>query len=190
MIMQKLTLAILIMLSGPAFAQSSSLKPGLWEIKPIRQVVDGRDMSAQMAAARTKMQQAIANLPPERRKQLEAMMSRQGASPQAFAAGGTRICISAAMAARNAPMVDPKGNCEPAKLNRSGNKTIFEFSCTADGRTSVGKGESTVSGDTVVTRVDMTVTDSRGSHAMQNETEMKYLGADCRGIKPADQLAK
>ena len=184
--MKKLTLAILIALSGAAFAQSSSLKPGLWEIKPISQIVDGRDMTAQMASAQAKMQQEMANMPPDQRKQVEAMMGHQGAS----AGGGIRICVSPAMAARDKPMVDPEGRCEPATVNRSGNKTSFEFNCTANGRTSVGKGESTVSGDTVTTRVDMTTTDARGSHTMQSESQMKYLGPDCQGIKPIDQLAK
>jgi hypothetical protein len=184
--MKKLTLAILIALSGAAFAQSSSLKPGLWEIKPISQIVDGRDMTAQMASAQAKMQQEMANMPPDQRKQVEAMMGHQGAS----AGGGIRICVSPAMAARDKPMVDPEGRCEPATVNRSGNKTSFEFNCTANGRTSVGKGESTVSGDTVTTRVDLTMTDARGRHTIKSESQMKYLGSDCQGIKPLDQLAK
>lgn len=184
--MKKLTLVIFITLSGTAFAQSSSLKSGLWEIKPISQIMDGRDMTAQMASAQAKMQQAMANMPPEQRKQMEAMMWHQGAS----AGGGMRICVSPAMAARDKPMVDPEGRCEPATVNHIGNKTSFEFNCTVNGRTSVGKGESTVSGDTVTTRVDMAITDARGRHTMQSESQMKYLGSDCQGIKPLDQLAK
>jgi hypothetical protein len=184
--MKKLTLAIFITLSGTAFAQSSSLKPGLWEIKPISQIVDGRDMTAQMAAAQAKMQQALANMSPAQREQMQAMMGHQVVPT----GGGTRICVSPAMAAKEKPMVDPEGRCEPATVSRSGNKTSFEFNCTANGRTSVGKGESSVSGDTVTTRVNMTMTDARGRHTMQNESQMKYLGTDCQGIQPLDQLAK
>lgn len=184
--MKKLTLAILITLSGPAFAESSSLKPGLWEMKQISQVMDGRDMTAQMASAQAQMKQAMANMPPAQRKQMEAMMGHQGAN----VGGGTRICISAAMAARNKPMVDPEGHCEPAKVNRSGNKTSFEFNCTTNGQTSVGKGESIVNSDTITTRMNMTTTDARGKHTMQSESQMKYLGSDCQGIKPIEQLAK
>lgn len=186
--MRKSTLAILITLSGSAFAQGSSLKPGLWEMKQIRQVMDGRDMAAQMASAQNQMQQAMANMPPERRKQMEAMMGGQGMPAQG--AGGMRICISPAMAARDKPMVDPEGRCEPAKVSRSGNKTSFEFNCSTSGRTMVGKGESTVSGDTVTSRMDMATTDASGRHTMQSESQMKYLGPDCQGIKPMDQLAK
>ena len=177
---------MLIMLSGSAFAENYSLKPGLWEVKQIRQVLDGQDMSAQMAAAQAQMQQAMANMSPAQRKQIESRMGSQSMG----AGGGTRICISPAMAARNRPMVDAKGRCEPAKVSHSGNSTHFEFNCTADGRTSVGKGESVASGDTVTTRVDMSVTDARGHHTIHSESQMKYLGPDCEGIKPADQLAR
>lgn len=181
--MKPCTIAILIILSGAAFAQSPGLKPGLWEMKPIRQVVDGRDLTAQMASASSKMEQAMANMPPEQRKQMEAMMSGQGRSPGSYG-DGARICISPAMAARDKPMVDSQGRCEPAKVSRNGDKTNFEFNCTADGRTEVGSGESTVSGDTVTTRVNMTMTDARGPHSMQTESQMRYLGPDCQGIKP------
>ena len=187
--MKKPILAILITLSGAAYAQGSGLKPGLWEVKQIKQVMDGRDMGAQMAAAQDKMAQSMAKMSPERRKQMEAMMGGQGTPAQG---GGvaTRICISPAMAARDKPMVDPEGRCEPAKVSRSGNKTSFEFNCNSNGRAMAGKGESTFSGDRVTTRMDMTTTDARGSHTMQSESQMNYLGSDCKGVKPADQLGR
>ena len=185
--MKKLTVAFFCILSGTAFAQTSGMKSGLWEFKPISQIMDGADMTAQMAAAQTQMQQAMANMPPAQREQMKAMMGHQGAS----AGGNTRICISPAMAAKDRPMVDSEGKCEPTKVNRSGNKTSFEFNCTTPGGTRIGKGESTISGDTVTTRMDMATTDNRGKrHTMQSEMQMKYLGADCQGITPADQLAK
>jgi len=184
--MKKITLAILITLSGTAFAQSSSLKQGLWEIKPIKQLIDGRDMTAQMASARARMQQSMASMPPEQRQRMQAMMGKQGASTD----GGARICVSPAMAARDKPMVDSEGRCEPAKVSRSGNTSSFEFNCNTDGRSMVGKGETTASGDTVSTRMEMTTTDAQGRHTMQSETQMKYLGADCQGIKPLDQLVR
>ncbi len=183
--MNKIATAIIVTLSGTALAQSPALKPGLWEMKPIRQVVDGRDMTAQRAATSARMEQAMANMTPEQRKQMEAMISAQGGTNPGVSGGGTRICISPAMAAKDKPMVGSDSHCEPAKMNRSGNKTSFEFNCSADGRTEVGSGDSTVSGDTVTTRVDMAMTDARGHHTMQTESQMKYLGPDCQGIKPS-----
>jgi hypothetical protein len=184
--MKKLALVMLLMLSGSAFAENHQLKPGLWEMKQIRQVLDGQDTAAQMAALRGQMQQALANMSPAQRKQIESRMGSQGVG----SGGSTRICISPAMAARNRPMVDPQGRCEPAKLVHSGNSIQFEFNCTANGATNVGSGTSVAEGDTVTTRVDMTVTDARGRHTIQSESQMKYLGPDCQGIKAADQLAK
>ena len=184
--MKKLISAILItLLSGTVYAESSYLKPGLWEFKPISQIMDGRDMSEQMAQAKAKMQEAMANMTPAQREQMETIMGQRGG----FSDGGMQICISPAMAAKDKPMVDSKGDCEPTKINRSGNKTSFEFNCTGRGGTRVGKGESIVSGDTVITRVDMATTDAQGKHhTMKSETQMKYLGSDCKGITPADQL--
>ncbi len=182
--MKKATLAVLITLSSIAFAENSGLKPGLWEVKPISQVVDGRDMTAQMAENRARMQQAIANMPPEQRQSMMSQMPAQSAD------GSLRICVSPGMAARDQPMIDHTGRCAPAKVTRNGNKSSFEFNCTTDGRTTVGKGERVVSGDAVSTNVDMTMTDARGSHTVHTESQMKYLGSDCKGIKPLDQTVK
>ena len=179
--MRKMILAILIVVSGNVHAEGSFLKPGLWEIKQIHQVMDGRDMTAQMAAAQAKMQEHMSSVPPAQRAQLEAMMSGQGT---------LRICISEAMAARGKPIVDRDGKCEPASVSRSDDKVTFEFNCTMDGRTRTGKGESTRSGDTITTKMDMTTADAKGTHNMQAETRMTFLGADCQGVKPVDQMGK
>lgn len=183
------TLVLPLTLGTTAHAQGSGIKAGLWELKQIKQIMDGRDMGGQMAAAQAEMQQAMANMSPAQRKQMEAMMGSRG-MPAGAAGGAQRICISPAMAASDKPMVDPEGRCEPAKMSRSGNKTSFEFNCTTAGRSMVGKGESTISGDTVNTRMDMTTTDAQGRHTMQSESQMKYLGPDCQGLKPIDQIAK
>ena len=83
-----------------------------------------------------------------------------------------------------------QGHCQPTDLVRTGEKTSFAFNCTSNGRTEVGKGESTITGNLVKSRVDMTMTDVHGSHTLQTQSEMKFLGTDCEGIKPIDQLAK
>ena len=146
-------------------------------------------MTAQMAASMDRMQQAMAELPPEKRKRMEATMGGKK-MPVQGSGGANRVCISAAMAAKNNAAVDPNGHCEPAKVDRSGNTSSFEFNCTSNGRKSVGKGKSTISGDTVTTSVQMTMTDAKGTHTMQSDSQMTYLGADCQGVQPADELAR
>ncbi|MCC6657951.1 MAG: DUF3617 domain-containing protein [Rhodocyclaceae bacterium] len=175
--MKKLVPALaLSLLAAPALA--GDMKAGLWEMKTIRQVVDGQDMQAQMR----QMQQQMASLPPEQRKQMEAMMGRQGIGMGA--GGAMRMCISEEMAKRDAPVLDPDGQCQPAKVSRSGNTVRYEIDCMMEGRRSQGKGESTFSGNSVHSRMDMVTMDASGRHTMQSESQMTYLGPDCKGLAP------
>jgi hypothetical protein len=168
-------------------AQTPGLKAGLWEIKTTRQVMDGRDMTAMMTTAMEKMQQAMANMSPEQRKQMEGMV---GNAIGVGSSGGVRICVSPAMAAKNQPMVDKDGQCAPAKVTHSGNKSTFEFSCTQNGRSTTGTGTSIADGDSISTSVVMTITDAKGNHTMQSDSVMTFAGSDCQGITPADQIAQ
>jgi hypothetical protein len=185
--MKKLLLAALAATAATAVSAETMMKPGLWEVRMIKQVMDGQDMTAQMAAAQAQMQAAMANMPPERRKQMEAMMGKQTMP----SANVHRLCISPEMAARDKPMVAQQdAKCEPTKTTRSGNKTSFEMNCTSEGHSMVGKGESVATGDSVSTRMDMTMTDARGKHTMQSETQMKFISADCGDVKPVDQMMR
>jgi hypothetical protein len=80
--------------------------------------------------------------------------------------------------------------CEPTSFNRSGNRATFEFNCVDQGRTMIGKGESLLASENVTTRIDMVMTDTRGKHTMQNDSQAKYIGANCGNLKPADQVAR
>jgi hypothetical protein len=164
-------------------AAGLGLKPGLWEVKVVKQVMDGRDMSAQMAAAMSQAQQALANLPPDQRARVEAMMSKAGVGNSA--SGGFRICVSPEMAQQSAPVLDKDGRCKPVMLSRHGDRVDFQFACTTNGTTMQGKGEATVTAESVSTHTEMTTTSaSGGNHQMQNDTLMNYVSADCGDLKP------
>src|SRR6202171_471471 len=135
-------------------AAGFGLKPGLWESRIVKHVMDGRDMTSQMTGAMSQMQNNLSRLPPEKRAQLEAMMKEHGALTTGTA-GTTRLCISPELAGRNKPIVDPEGRCQPTKISQSGNHTTFEINCSASGTVMTGKGESTATGDVITSRVDM-----------------------------------
>jgi hypothetical protein len=97
-----------------------------------------------------------------------------------------RICISPEMAANDKSVTGADTRCKQTNQQRSGNRTTFELDCP----TMKGKGENTINGDTVISKMDMVTTEGGQSHTMQSESEMKYLGADCQGIKPADQMMR
>lgn len=181
--MKKMTfaaLAALVTLVAPAHAEDPRMKPGLWEMRIIKNIVDGRDMAALLAAKSAQMQQAMASLPPDQAARLQSTLK--------LGAGGTaatRICISPEMAKRASPVIDQGGHCQPATVTRNGDTTTFEFSCTINGATSSGKGQSTISGDVITTRTDITSQAPNGTtHVMHNESEMRFVGPDCGDVKP------
>jgi hypothetical protein len=160
-------------------AAGYGLKPGLWETHMVKQIVDGKDMTAQIAAAAAQMQKMMANLSPEQRARMETMVKGGGAN------GAFQMCISPEMANRDKPIVDREGHCQPATFNRSGNRTTYEFTCSSNGGTMTGKGVATATGDVIASQVDTTSTRADGTtHVTHTETEMKYLGADCGDVKP------
>ena len=176
--------ACLALVSGVALAEPMT-RPGLWEIRVDKQVMDGQDMTARMAAMQAEMQKHMAGMTPEQRKQMEQAMGGRG-----MGGGGSpnthRVCISPEMAAQDKPVMQGDSRCEPTKTTRSGNRVSFEMNCPGV----VGKGESVLSGDSVATRMDMTITDAGGKHTMHTESRMSFLGTDCKGIKPMDQMVK
>ena len=183
------TLTALLALAalGAAHAQSG-LKAGLWESRTQKMVMDGKDMLPQMKAAREQMQKSLAGMPPEQRKKMEAMMGAQGGDPTV-----QRMCISADMAKKDQAFVPrpAHADCAEPKLNRSGNRTAFEFSCKQGGGTVTGKGETVADGEQISTKVETASTDAAGAkHTMVAETQMKFIGADCGGLKPLDQMIK
>lgn len=165
-----------------AYATGLGLKPGLWELKLVKQLEDGTDKSAQLAAAAAQMKAAMANLPPEQRARVQAMMPQAGVGLGDN--GNFRICVTPEMAKRDQPVLDKDGHCQPAKISHDGNITTYEFSCTSNGSSRQGKGQSIAEGDTIRNIVDMTSERAGQTHQMHSESEMHYLGADCGDIKP------
>ncbi len=170
---------------GPA---PSGMKAGLWESRSVKMVMDGKDMLPQMVAAQTQMREQMAKMPPEQRKKMEAVLGSNQGDPLT-----QRMCVSPEMAQQQQAMVPrpARADCAEPKLTRDGNRTAFEFSCKQAKGTITGKGETVASADQVKVTVDTVNTDAAGAkHTMQVETHMKFLGADCGGLKPLDQMAK
>lgn len=186
--MKKTALALSLLLCGTAMAGTGGMKAGLWELKMTHQIIDGKDMAGQIAAAQEKMRESMAKMSPQQRQQMEQVM--KGVGVQGQGDGAIRMCISASMAAKNNAWGAHESKCPPAKVDRSGNKVTYEINCTANGHTTVGKGESTVSDDRITSHVDLTMTDAKGKHTMVNDSQMTYLGADCKGIKPMEEIAQ
>lgn len=169
-------LAMLTLLLASA-AHSQSQKPGLWEI------THRGGGNPEIDAAMAEMQKQLAALPPEQRKQMEAMMG--GNMPTAAAGGGMTIkmCLTPEMAARNEVPRQTEGDCTTTITSRSANSMKMNFVCTNP--PSKGEGVYTFSGDKAYTAA-MTIL---STHNGKTETTTihgsgKWLGAECGSVKP------
>lgn len=179
--MKRVFLTVAAILLTPQALADTKMKAGLWEVQIIKQVVDGKDQSAEIAKAQAQMQQMLASMSPQERKQMEQMMGTKMAGNNL-----QQVCISPEMAASDKPAISDDPKCQSTNYQRSGNTISFEFNCPG----SSGKGEVTMSGNTATSKMDSVHTDKKGRHTMHAESKMKYLGADCKGIKPLDQVAR
>lgn len=181
-----MTFALVACISIPAAAQK--LAPGLWEVSMQMPQTPG---APDLGAALAQMQDQLAKMPPEQRKQIEAMLAQRGvAAPAAGAAPGQpaalRVCISKEAAARG-DVPDPDGRCRQDKVQRSGNKVSFSFSC-AGSPPSSGSGEYVFTGDRAYAG-KMLVNTERGGKPVSMEMQLsgRFVAADCGDVKPRDQ---
>jgi hypothetical protein len=166
-----------LFVSAAAFAQSGAIKmnPGLWE-----HTFSMKSDSGEMEKAMKEMQKAMASLPPEQRRQMEAMMGNQGA---VFGAQGNsvKVCVSKEEAERDQPPPPQDGCTQTAK--RSGNVWNVTFKCPGPPASS-GDGVVTMQNPGSYTGLINIVTTERGkAEKVQMTTAGKWLGANCGNVK-------
>lgn len=176
--LNKPSLAVLALVAA-ATAHAQSQKPGLWEI------THKMGGNAEMDAAMAEMQKQMAALPPEQRKQMEAMMGSH--MPTAAAGGGMamKVCLTPDMAARNEVPRQTEGDCTTTITSRSASSMKMNFVCTNP--PSKGEGTYTFSGDKAYT-AHMAIQSTRNGKS-ENTTIQgsgKWLSADCGTVKPMD----
>lgn len=183
MLKQSSLAALLLALTAmPAAVAGTNVRPGLWEVKLVRQYMDGRDVTALVPAALAGMTAFMESMTPQQRKQMEATFGRPPTNTT------QRICISPEMASGDRLLMLPDAKCEPTLFERLGSRINFEFICQDQYRSSAGKGESALTSESVFTRIDFVTTDANGRHTWRNETQATYVGTDCGNLKPADQV--
>ncbi len=176
-----LTAALLLALLLPLAAQAQKITPGLWEYQSTM-----KSGNPQMEAAMARMQEQLASMSPEQRRQMEQMMGRQGVSPGAAGGPGVsvKICLTPEQAARNEMPQYQDGQCKQTGSSRSGNVIKFKIECTGP-RKSTGEGEFTLISDKEH-KGRVLITSQRGDkmETMEMQHSARWLAADCGDIKP------
>jgi hypothetical protein len=166
--------------AAPAAAQTRPT-PGLWEY------TSRMGGNPEMEAAMARMQAQLAAMPPEKRKQMEAMLAQQGVSMPGAAAGGgmvVKTCITAEQAARDEMALPPDSNCKLTSQSRSANTFKFAMACGAP-REGTGEGEVTfVSPKEHKGRIKVTSARPGAPGAMDITYQAKWLAASCGDVKP------
>lgn len=161
------------------------MKPGLWEVTPESQKLNGKplpDMSAQLA-------EQMKRMPPEMRTQMEAQMKAKGIQ---MAPGGNgmavRMCITRDMLSQNR-WQKMDGHCQNTALKQSGMTWSWKFTCTEP--PSEGEGSTTFqSGEAYTSDMQMRTTRNGQAQTMTMKHRAKWLGADCGGLKPIEPTSK
>lgn len=178
--MKAIALALLAAAFALPAAAQQQLKPGLWEIQ--QKMGGNPELEQQMAQAKA----AMAAMPPEQRKQMEAMMARQGV--QMGANNSIRICMTKEMVEKN-EIPSQQGDCKVTNQARSGNTMKASFACTNPA--SSGNTEVTIASPEAYTMKTNVTTSARGKpEQMTLEGSGKFVGADCGSVKPVQAPKK
>lgn len=163
----------------PCSAQT--MRPGLWQINN-KITSQNSQLARQMAA----MQKQIANMPPEQRKMMEQMMSKQaGVNLPTMQDGGmlVKVCVTKEMVAQNQLPVQQTGNCTHQRSALVGKTMKMSFSCTEP--QSSGEGTATFQSDTAYAMtMNMTANMDGKKETTSMSAKGEWLGADCGNIKP------
>ncbi len=170
-------------------AQAQKIAPGLWE-----HTITVKSSGA-LEEGMARMQERLAQMPPERRQQMEAMMARQGKGGPGMAAGMSmmsgkptpmKVCITPEQAARD-QIGSGQGDCQQVSQERSGKTMKVKFSCQReDGTKMTGEGQFTLVSDKEHNGrmvLDGTMRNGQPMH-MEMDQSARWLGSDCGDVKP------
>ena len=188
----RLLIAAAALAAASGLAQAQKIAPGLWE-HTITMKMQG---NAEADEGMKRMQEQLASLPPEKRKQIEEMMARQGKGGPGLAAGMSmmsgkpttvKVCITPEQAAREPFTSSQQGNCKQLSQEHSGKTFKIKFSCTReDGATMTGEGQFTMTSDKEHSGHMVMDGEGRKGHPMHMEMDQsgRWLGSDCGDVKP------
>jgi len=164
--------------SLPAYAASAAMRPGLWEITS-----KIKPDNPQAAAAMAEAQKQMANMAPEQRKMIEAMMAKQGVG-LSMNGDGVKVtyCVTREMAERREFPTGQQGQCTNTSTPTANGMNV-SFTCANP--PSSGSGQVTLQGDTAYTTTMNVTTSARGKpESMRVDGSGRWLGTDCGAKAP------
>jgi hypothetical protein len=176
----RLLSCLLLLCSANAFAQTQA--PGLWAVQ------SKMGGNPEMDKAMAEMQKQLAAMPPAQRKQMEAMMGKNGMSVAPGGGMSVKVCITPEMAARAEMPTQTQGNCTHTITSRSASTLKMKFVCTNP--PSSGEGTYLFNGDKAYS-MNMVMQSTRNGkpESMTIDGQGQWLAADCGSVKPIQMPA-
>lgn len=158
-------------------ADAPPIKPGLWQVRSERAVdgVKSPPMAAQMN-----------NLPPEVRKQMEAMMKQKGVD-MSGGTGDIKLCLNKESLDQNQWLAqkNTEKNCKTEIKSRSSSRWTWHSSCIDP--KSETDGEAVFNSPENYTMKIATIMAMNGeTKTMNMTTTSTWLGANCGDLKPVN----
>ena len=171
-------LVALVLGASALGAQSQVTNTGLYE------VASKLGGSAEMDNAMAQMQQQMASMPPEQRKQMQAMMAEQGVSMSSAPRGlSSKMCLIKEMVERSQMPVQTQGDCKRTTSDKTSTAMTFKFTCASE--PSSGEGQYTFLGDRAYSMKMKINSPQQGNPVITTmDSSGKWLGADCGSTKP------
>ena len=172
---RRLTLAI-ASAAAPLAVQAQNappIKPGVWQVQSEREI-DGQKAPDPM--------ERMKDLPPEARKQMEAMMKQRGVDMGQGAGGGQKICHTRESLDQGRWKGDGE-RCKTDVTSRSANAWKWRSVCTQPEFEM--DGEAVFSNPENYTVKTLMNSQRQGKpQTMRMTVTAKWLGADCGELKP------
>jgi hypothetical protein len=163
--------------ASAAHAQSNPpIKPGLWQVQGEREV-NGQKAPDPM--------ERMKDLPPEARKQMEAMMKKRGVE---MAQGGVQKICHSRESLNQGQWKGDSEKCKTEITSRSASAWKWHSSCTQP--ESEMDGEALFSStENYTVKTSMTTKHQGQAQTMRMTVTAKWLGADCGELKPMQRPA-
>jgi hypothetical protein len=171
-----ITLAAVSGVHAIAQAQTAPpIKPGLWQVQTEREVDGQRSRMPDMS-------EQLKNMPPEQRRQIEAMMKQRGVDMSGGNMNEMKICLS-----KDSVDPDPwqrnQGTCKTDYSSRTATSWKWHTSCREPAAET--DGEATFnSSDSYTVKTATTMTVQGQPRTTRMTLNSKWLGADCGDVKP------
>ena len=171
-----ITIFVVAAAHGVVRAQTAPpIKPGLWQVQSQREV-DGQKSQI------PDMSEHLKNMPPETRRQMEAVMKQRGVDMSGGNMNDMKICLGK-------DSVDPsqwqrnQGSCTTDYVTRSSSTWKWHTSCREPAAETDGEASFT-SSDSYTVKTATTMTVQGQTRTTRMTLNSKWLGPDCGDVKP------